>query len=223
MVGIPASSTRLTLLRRHRVLLKLDRVLSETSVSAGNDFHDRRREDASRVGPIEEEHMALHLTAELLKHQHLQEILKSEFTDADHETLEDTLEGLTELTEMIAFVLRSHLQDLALIRGLKGRIAEMQARVGRFERRAEKKRQVATSVMEQAEIRKVLEPDFTASLRRGSPPLLIVDEVRIPKEFWKPQPAKLDRQKLLAMLKAGQDVPGAVLGEAGCSLMMRTR
>ena len=56
---------------------------------------------------------------------------------------------------MIAVVLRSHLQDLALIRGLKGRIAEMQARVGRFERRAEKKRQLATSVMEQAEIRKI--------------------------------------------------------------------
>jgi Siphovirus Gp157 len=93
-------------------------------------------------------------------------------------------------------VLRSHLQDLALIRGLKARIAEMEGRAGRFERRAEKKRQLATSIMEQAEIRKISEPDFTASLRRGLPPLLIVDEVRIPGEFWKPQPAKLDRQKL---------------------------
>ena len=167
--------------------------------------------------------MALRLNAELLKHQHLQEMLKSEFPETDDETLEDTLEGLTELTEMIAVVLRSHLQDLALIRGLKGRIAEMEARVGRFERRAEKKRQLATSVMEQAEIRRISEPDFTASLRRGLPPLLIVDEVRIPVEFWKPQPAKLDRQKLLAMLKAGQEVPGAVLGEAGCNLMVRTR
>jgi hypothetical protein len=134
--------------------------------------------------------MALHLTTELLKHQHLQETLRSEFPEADEETLEDTLEGLTELTEMIAVVLRSHLQDLALIRGLKGRIAEMQARVGRFERRAEKKRQL---------------------------------EVRIPVEFWKPQPAKLDRQKLLAMLRTGQNVPGAGLGEAGCSLVVRTR
>jgi hypothetical protein len=167
--------------------------------------------------------MALHLTTELLKHQHLQETLRSEFPEADEETLEDTLEGLTELTEMIAVVLRSHLQDLALIRGLKGRIAEMQARVGRFERRAEKKRQLATSVMEQAEIRKVSEPDFTASLRRGSPSLVVVDEVRIPVEFWKPQPAKLDRQKLLAMLRTGQNVPGAGLGEAGCSLVVRTR
>jgi hypothetical protein len=167
--------------------------------------------------------MALHLTTELLKHQHLQETLRSEFPEADDETLQDTLEGLTELTEMIAVVLRSHLQDLALIRGLKGRIAEMEARVGRFERRAEKKRQLATSVMEQADIRKVSQPDFTASLRRSPPPLVIVDEGRIPVAFWKPQPAKLDRQKLLAMLKAGQDVPGAVLGQAGCGLMVRTR
>jgi hypothetical protein len=167
--------------------------------------------------------MALHLTTELLKHQHLQETLRSEFPEADDESLEDTLEGLTDLTDMIAVVLRSHLQDLALIRGLKGRIAEMEARVGRFERRAEKRRQLATAAMEQAEIRKISEPDFTASLRRGSPPLLIVDEVRIPVEFWKPQPAKLDRQKLLAMLKAGQDVPGTALGEGACSLMVRTK
>jgi hypothetical protein len=124
---------------------------------------------------------------------------------------------------MIAVVLRSHLQDLALIRGLKGRIAEMQARVARFEHRAEKKRQLATSVMERAEIRKLAEPDFTASLRRGAPPLLIVDEGDIPEPFWKPQPAKLDRQKLLAMLKTGQDVPGAALGEPGCSLVVRTK
>ena len=48
--------------------------------------------------------------------------------------------------------------------------------------------------MELAETRKISEPDFTASLRRGSPPLLIVDEVRISVEFWKPQPAELDRQ-----------------------------
>jgi hypothetical protein len=167
--------------------------------------------------------MALHLTTELLKHRHLRESLKSEFPEADDESLEDTLEGLTDLTDMIAVVLRSHLQDLALIRGLKGRIAEMEARVGRFERRAAKKRQLATSAMGQAEIRKISEPDFTASLRRGSPPLLIVDEVRIPVEFWKPQPAKLDRQKLLTMLKAGQDVPGAVLGAAGCILLVRTK
>jgi hypothetical protein len=99
----------------------------------------------------------------------------------------------------------------------------MEARVGRFERRAEKKRQLATSIMEQADIRKISEPDFTASLRRGLPPLLIVDEVRIPVEFWKPQPAKLDRQRLLAMLKAGEDVPGAVLGQTSCSLVVRTR
>ena len=99
----------------------------------------------------------------------------------------------------------------------------MQARVGRFERRAEKKRQLAASVMEQAEIRKISEADFTASLRRGSPSLLIVDDGRIPMEFWKPQPAKLDRQRLLAMLKAGHEVSGAVLVEAGSLLVVRTK
>jgi hypothetical protein len=87
------------LLSRH-VLLNID-LLFETSVAAANDFRDRRRKPVPPVGSVEEEPMALSLTSELLKHQHLQETLRSEFPEADGETLEDTLEGLTELSEMM--------------------------------------------------------------------------------------------------------------------------
>jgi hypothetical protein len=40
--------------------------------------------------------------------------------------------------------------------------------------------------MERADIKKLSEPDFTASLRPTPAPLIILDEALIPADFWKP-------------------------------------
>jgi hypothetical protein len=77
--------------------------------------------------------------------------------------------------------------------------------------------------MEQAEIRKLVEPDFTALLRRTPPGLCIIDEGDIPPEFWKPQPPKLDRNAVTGALIAGVLVPGAMLDNAGTTLVIRTK
>lgn len=99
----------------------------------------------------------------------------------------------------------------------------MQERLSRIDARAEKKRVVITSVMERANIRTLAEPDFTASLRAVPPALAIADEATIPEPYWRPQPPKLDRKKLLAALGAGHAVPGASLGNGGSILSVRTR
>ena len=155
-------------------------------------------------------------------HEHLRSSLREAFPDIDEDTISDTLEGLTDLPEIIGAVLRSRLEDLALARALRTRVDEMEMRMARFERRAEKKRQIVTSVMERADIRKIVEPDFTASLRRTPPGLLVVDEGHIPEAFWKPQPPKLDRRALLAALKAGEEIRGAALDNGGTALAVRT-
>jgi len=90
---------------------------------------------------------------ELAHHQYLRERLEAEFPDADEETLRDTLEGLTNLTDMLAEVLRSQLGDQDLVAALKARIGDMQARAGRIEERARKKRELVTSVMERADLK----------------------------------------------------------------------
>ncbi len=160
---------------------------------------------------------------ELTNHRYLHEKLRTEFPDADDETIRDTLEGLTAVPEMLAAVVRSQLDDLALARGLKARIDEMHERLARFEQRARKQRELVRSVMERAEIYKIAEPDFTASLRSTSPPLIVADEEEIPEDFWKPQPPKVDRQRLITALKAGREIPGAALGNGAQSLSVRTK
>ncbi len=164
---------------------------------------------------------ALH--RELTHHQYLRERLVADFPDADEECLRDTLEGLTNLTDVLAEVLRSALEDQAFVAALRSRIGDMQARLTRIEERARKKRDLVCSVMERADVRKLTEPDFTVSLRPSRAPLVVTDEEAIPEGYWKAQVPKLDRQGLLAALSAGRDVPGALLGNAPMTISVRTK
>ena len=167
--------------------------------------------------------MRANLQLELAHHQYLRERLEADFPDVDEETLRDTLEGMTNLTDMLAEVLRSQLGDQDLVTALKARITDMQARCGRIEERARKKRELVTSVMERADLKKLMEPDLTVSLRPTRPPLAVVDEEAVPEEFWKPQPPKLDRQGLISALAAGRDIPGAILGNPHMTISVRTK
>jgi len=159
----------------------------------------------------------------LAEHEYLRQRLKAEFPDADEDTLRDTLEGLSSLSEILACALRSYLDDIALAAALGIRINDMQERISRFEQRAEKKRALITSVMERAEVTKLAEPDFTVFLRTTTPFAVVTAEEEIPPDFWRPQPPKLDRKGLTAALRRGESVPGAVLSNGQATISVRTR
>ncbi len=91
--------------------------------------------------------------------------LLADFPDLDDETLHDTLEGITDLKQMLAEVVRSALDDEALAGGLSTRLSDMKARLERLEERAKRKRQLVLRAMADCEIPKLTEADFTASLR----------------------------------------------------------
>jgi len=118
---------------------------------------------------------------------------------------------------------RSYLDDLDLAAALGMRISDMQERLSRFEQRADKKREVVTSVMERANIKKLAEPDFTVSLRAVPPSVVVVDEAQIPQDYWKPQPPRLDRQGISAALKGGSAIPGAALSNPEMTISVRTK
>ncbi len=93
---------------------------------------------------------------ELTHHQYLRERLEAAFPDADEETLMDTLEGMTNLTDSLAELIRSSQEDQSLASALRGRMSDMQERCGRFEERARKKRELVCTVMEEAELKKLM-------------------------------------------------------------------
>ncbi len=160
---------------------------------------------------------------DLTHYRYLRERLEAAFPDADEETLMDTLEGMTSLTDSLAELLRSSQEDQSLASALRGRMSDMQERCGRLEERARKKRELVCTVMEEAELKKFMEPDFTVSLRPARAPLMIIDEAAIPGDYWKPQPAKLDRMGLITALSNGRDIAGAVLGNPPLTISVRTK
>ena len=143
--------------------------------------------------------------------------------DLDEQTLADTVEGLTDLNEVIAAIVRAAVTDEALAEGLRGRVNDMQTRLARFEHRAATHRRVARDVMVETAIQKIIVSDLTISLRSGRPALQVIDEAAIPSDYWVTPEPRLDRQSLAAELKKGSQVTGACLGNAEPVLSVRVK
>ena len=99
----------------------------------------------------------------------------------------------------------------------------MQDRLHRLEDTASKRRQIAKDVMVDLGLKKLTAPDFTVSLREGTPALLVINEDAVPKTYWEPGEPRLRRQILANDLKQGEEVPGASLSDPEPFLVVRTR
>jgi hypothetical protein len=166
---------------------------------------------------------ALHVKAETAHFQVLRARVLEEVPGIDDDTLSDTLEGITDLREMLAALVRSALEDEALVAGLSTRLSDMRVRTQRLTDRAEKKRSLVLGAMTEVDLKTLTEADFTACLRKGPPGLDVFSEERIPPDFWKPQPPKLDRQALIVALKGGNEIEGATLVPSATQLSVRTK
>jgi hypothetical protein len=157
------------------------------------------------------------------QHRLIRERLQATDPDIDEKTLSDTVEGLTDLYEIVAAIVRSALEDEALAKGLEVRVEALQVRLDRLQDRATKRRQIARDAMVESNLKKITSPDFTLTIRPGSPALVVLEEAAIPSEFWKPQAPRLDRQILLAELKKGAMITGVALSNPEPVLSVRTK
>jgi hypothetical protein len=157
------------------------------------------------------------------QYQALASQLRTDFGDIDGETLADTLEGLSDLPNLLCSIVRSSLEDEALIVALKGRLGDMKARLERLEARQQRKRELVCGAMSQAGMEKLGAEDFSVSLRQGHPRLEVVDESKIPERYFISQAPKLDRSGLIAALKGGESLDGAALVEGVPYIQVRTK
>lgn len=153
----------------------------------------------------------------------LRDRIRAQDPQIDEQTLADTVEGLTDLHEILAAIIRAALADEALANGLKGRIGEMQDRLERLSDRALQRRRIVKDTMVELDLTKLTAPDFTASVRAGLPALVVLNEEAVPKVYWEPGQPRLKRQVLANDLKAGSEIAGATLSNSEPILSVRTK
>lgn len=141
----------------------------------------------------------------------------------DEETLADTLEGVTDLHEVVAAVVRSALVDEAMAQGLKRHIDILKERSQTLAERARTRREIARDAMVEVDVRKIQAPDFTVSVRPESPALVVTDEGAVPSSYWRPRDPILDRAGLISDLKRGSVIEGATLSNPEPVLSVRIR
>ncbi|MGB8234865.1 MAG: siphovirus Gp157 family protein [Pseudolabrys sp.] len=163
------------------------------------------------------------LTLAATTYRTIRDRIQAQDPQIDEQTLADTVEGLTDLHEIITAIIRSALTDEALVTGLKCRIADMQGRLDRLQDRASKRRQIAKDVMVELDLKKITAPDFSVSIRPGRPSLMVIDEAAVPSIYGQPTAPRLKRQELLTDLKDGAEIEGVALSNPEPVLSVRVR
>lgn len=150
----------------------------------------------------------------------LKEQLVAAYGD-DEEMIRDTLEGATNLHELLG----AATLELADLEGRKlGKettIAKMKERLTRDCKRVEAIREAIFKAMEVAELKSLNTPAATLSVRPSPPRVEVTDEAAIPPEFKIQPPVTIDKKGIAAAMKAGQLVPGAAFSNSPAALTVR--
>ncbi|MEY4034573.1 MAG: hypothetical protein RL492_1767 [Verrucomicrobiota bacterium] len=141
----------------------------------------------------------------------------------DVDAIRDTLEGETNLRELVRDVLLSIEEDQLLMDGCKARISDLEAREARLEKRIETKRALIEKALMVGDIPSVETDIGTVSLSAKPRALIIKDEAVIPSEFWKAAPPKLDKNAIKSAIRDGREVPGAELDNGGVIMTLRRK
>jgi hypothetical protein len=77
--------------------------------------------------------------------------------------------------------------------------------------------------MVELDLKKITAPDFSVSIRPGTPALQVLNEDAVPSIYWQPGEPRLKRQQLLGELKEGQEIEGVALSNPEPVLSVRVR
>lgn len=139
----------------------------------------------------------------------------------DDETLRDTLDGITNASDIIAAFIRQAREDEALGGSLGNMLRDMGERKARLMGRAARRREAAQRIMDACGIRKLEQPDFTASIRATPARVEIDDESALPS--WATQAILVPNKTLIKKALESGEVSGAHLSNGGETLSIRVK
>lgn len=166
--------------------------------------------------------MTAPLTLAVTTWTRLRDMLLNDHADIDDQTLFDTLDGLTDLTDQCNAVIGSALEDTAMANGIDDYVSQLRARAERLHARADAKRAAVRAAMEDAGVSKLALPVATLTLGAGRPAVQIYDDNLLPLQFKR---VKYEPMKgaIAAALKNGETVPGARFNNSPNVLTVRTQ
>lgn len=127
----------------------------------------------------------------------------------------------TELLEAAQALVDSIDEDEALLIGLTARIDDLRRRKERIKGSIEGRKKLLLKAMSRTNQNRLKLATATVFKRAVKPGVEIVAELLLPSTFLRHPPPVPDKNAIGSALRAGEDVPGARLGEATTSLTIR--
>jgi len=142
----------------------------------------------------------------------------------DEETYSDTLEGETNVMELLDGEIAAMQSDEALAEAIKAQEDALKVRRERVAMRAEAHKKNLKLIMQHAVLQKAERPRATVSIRPGSLSVRIVDEAEIPSQLMREKVTRApDKAAIKAQIEAGVEVPGAVIERGDDTVSVRVK
>ncbi|SDI14384.1 virus Gp157 [Alteribacillus persepolensis] len=129
---------------------------------------------------------------------------------ADREAMQDTLDSIEDAIEekvdRMGMVLKTLEANQKALKEEEKRLAD---RRKHYESESRHLKQYLQHQLESIGKKKVKGTIFTAGIQKNPPSVDVINEDILPKEFFIEQEPKLDKKKLLAYLKEGNEIKGA--------------
>lgn len=141
----------------------------------------------------------------------------------EDETLRaDTLEGATDINAVLSKLVQEREAAYGMAEGIKVPVDDLRQRKARMERRGDGYGEAIEKIMNAAGLNKVTLPNATLSITNSAPPVTISDEAAIPDRFIRTK-REIDKTAINAAVKAGEEIPGVVIGNAATRLTVRVK
>lgn len=146
------------------------------------------------------------------QHHALQQL---DLEEIDEQTLLDTLEGLEGEIQIKAQSCAATVRNMEVFADAIDAAAEqMKKRADRLRGKSGWLRAYLLNNMQAAGISKISAPEFTVSVRKNPPSVLVNESTKLPDEYMvfpPPPPPRPDKKKIAEALKAGQVIDGCEL------------
>lgn len=148
--------------------------------------------------------------------------LRALLGDADPDLVHDTLEGETDIFELVDWLLAKLGDEEALEAGIAARVAALQQRKAACDARQQRLRDALLMCMTATGEKTLRRPEATVSVGQKKPGIAHVDETLLPDRFFKTE-RKVSKSAINEALDKGEAVPGVTMGNGGVSLSVRRK